>query len=515
MLLGKVKLESKSAYCSLLLITSVLFYTINALTPLYSDDWHYGFIWGTSVHISSLTDVLFSQYNHYFGVNGRFIPHLLLQTFDGLLGKNAFNIANTFVFVLMLHMLNLNFVKDKNMYFKSTAVSAFSILLLSCGFRNAFLWMSGAFNYLWGFTLLLLFNYQFNKTTTNKFLFPLLFLFGVLSGWTNEAYVAGYCCSMLFYLYKKRKSIRTSQIILLLGLLTGACLLCLSPGSIHRSGISDSTFDITPLLRNLSSSLIHMSNVRLFLIAFVLLFLKKESRTHWAIAMLSSFLFVLITGHTSSHSRFGAEMFATIIILSVVDFNKIKNWIAISLSGITIVVLTSAIPFCIDNYRIFKNMEKNVSVTKDGIIPMTTTKTPMALERFVLHYKFKDDSDFDNTKIFNKNIAQYYGTQPLAFIDSKLLNDIYSGKEFKLFECPSPYLYYVREWDRNDSIHSIKFLLSPSKLNKCPIFNRMERFTLNEIPVNHYSLVNINNRTYLIVAKNETVDDRVIGINAE
>lgn len=176
MLLGKAKLSERDSYLYMLFIIGILFYVINHLTPMFSDDWHYGYIWSTSNHIQSLSDVCQSQYAHYFGANGRFVPHFLLQTFDGLLDKGAFNIANALFFVLLLHLLNANFIKDRNLYFRSTAISAFAILVLSCGFTNAFLWMSGACNYLWGFTILLAFNYMLDKNCPKAY-YPLSSLF--------------------------------------------------------------------------------------------------------------------------------------------------------------------------------------------------------------------------------------------------------------------------------------------------------------------------------------------------
>lgn len=516
MLLGKVKLESNTAYCGLLLILGILFYVINMLTPLFSDDWHYGFMWGTSTHIQSVSDVLISQYAHYFENNGRFVPHFLMQYFDGILGKSAFNIANTLMFVLLLHMLNVNFVKDRNMYFKSTSITAFSILVISCGFRNAFLWMSGAFNYLWGFSFLLVFNYLFGKNTKKKIIYPLLFLVGVFCGWTNEAYIAGYCCCMLFYVYKNRTSIQPNQIFLLCGLILGACFLCLSPGSIHRAGVSNESFSPTSFMWKLALNLSQMTNMRLFFIALVLLIIKKECRTPWAVAMLTSFCFVLLTGHASGHSRFGIEMFALIIMLSAINLGKIQKWMAIFLTGISFIVLTSSIPFCLHNYNAFKDMEKEVAMSSDGIIPLEITSTPIILDRFVLHYdNYEEGTGFDKSDGFNTNVARYYGVEPLTFLQSELLNDIRSGKEFTDFEYPSSYLYYVREWNKDDNIRSVKFILCPSGLSSYPIFNRMERFSLNELPVNRFCLVDIDDKTFMIVAKNKAVDDRVVNIEVE
>lgn len=101
-----------------LLIIGSLFYLMNMYTPICGDDYLYSFYLtpvaaksffeGASIgfeqKISSFTDVIFSQYNHYFYVNGRTIPHILEQSFAGLWGENCFNLINVFAF-LLLNML--------------------------------------------------------------------------------------------------------------------------------------------------------------------------------------------------------------------------------------------------------------------------------------------------------------------------------------------------------------------------------------------------------------------------
>ena len=94
-----------------LLIIGSLFYLMNMYTPICGDDYLYSFYLtpvaaksffeGTSIgfeqKISSFTDVIFSQYNHYFYVNGRTIPHILEQSFAGLWGENCFNLINGYM----------------------------------------------------------------------------------------------------------------------------------------------------------------------------------------------------------------------------------------------------------------------------------------------------------------------------------------------------------------------------------------------------------------------------------
>lgn len=91
-------------YWGFLVLIVVLFYVVNCLTPLFSDDWHYCMMIGPNGEedrwIENLRDVLVSNYYHYFQVNGRFIPHFFLMTFDALLGKQWFNVFNALLFWL-------------------------------------------------------------------------------------------------------------------------------------------------------------------------------------------------------------------------------------------------------------------------------------------------------------------------------------------------------------------------------------------------------------------------------
>ena len=95
-------------------IVGILFYLINLYTPWISDDYLYSFFLtpkaaksffegtfiGFEQKILSTSDIIHSQYNHYFYVNGRTIPHILEQSFAGLWGENCFNLINVFAISL-------------------------------------------------------------------------------------------------------------------------------------------------------------------------------------------------------------------------------------------------------------------------------------------------------------------------------------------------------------------------------------------------------------------------------
>ena len=98
--------ENKNSYLywGYLLIIGIIFYLMNYFTPFYQDDFHYGFITGTSERIETIVDILKSQYTHYFTTNGRFIPHFFVQFFDGIASKQYFNLINSLVFITYIYI---------------------------------------------------------------------------------------------------------------------------------------------------------------------------------------------------------------------------------------------------------------------------------------------------------------------------------------------------------------------------------------------------------------------------
>lgn len=77
--------KEKSAK-SILLILSLFFWglilLLNITYPLYADDWGYTFMTGSELtqKITSFSDILNSQYQHYFLHGGRTITHIITES---------------------------------------------------------------------------------------------------------------------------------------------------------------------------------------------------------------------------------------------------------------------------------------------------------------------------------------------------------------------------------------------------------------------------------------------------
>ena len=333
----------------------------------------YNFIYGTFENINSLSDIIKSQYIHYFNVNGRFIPHFIVQLFDGILGKELFNIFNTIAFIFFL-LLSTHFVKDE---YKTPYLPSFLILMLCFflipSFNNCFLWMSGACNYLWVADILLLFNILLFKQINNRIYYPILFIIGIISGWTNEAFVIGLSIGYLLYFVIKKIKPTLSQISLLSGFYIGVALLVISPGSIHRAlQGSDVSFSITTTLHNLISSLLNMNNIRLLPIFIIILLYSTYKRKIqlkqfindniiWITTIFITFVFVLFTKHSSGHSRFGFEFFSLLLTVKLLSKFNINKYCILLFHIVLLITVIYVLKLSYNNYCEYKYCNTSVN----------------------------------------------------------------------------------------------------------------------------------------------------------
>ena len=330
-----------------LLIIGSLFYLMNMYTPICGDDYLYSFYLtpvaaksffeGASIgfeqKISSFTDVIFSQYNHYFYVNGRTIPHILEQSFAGLWGENCFNLINVFAF-LLLNMLVIWISGKRNLTKFGYWVAAvfFIWFLLPCPV-DLFLLMSGALNYTWSAVLCLAFLLVYTKVRqmerVNWRVAFLLFLLGVISGWTHESLVIG-ISGALFIIYcvqyNKRKP-KSPEIALVAGFWLGTLLLCLSPAARGRASFDHPSIWETFLL---IIGELRAFYVLLFLLVYTFFREKRNNNNHtlrkffydnqlYFYVILIELVFSLVIGFRNVRQLFGIELFSVVILIKLIS----------------------------------------------------------------------------------------------------------------------------------------------------------------------------------------------------
>ena len=245
--------DGKNSARIVLFLIVAWFFVRNALTPLSYDDYSYAFMWRTDEtivdsmadrlidlqhRITSLSDIVESQYEHYHSWGGRTVAHCFVQFFV-LIGKGAFNVANALTFGLLIVLIN-RLATGKEL-------SAFRVLWIFFGLWIAIpnwvlstQWLTGSCNYLWTATLQLLFLYCFISLKEPKLLLPL----GLIAGWTNEASGAVLILLSAYFIYRSREK-NLWQAAGLLSMMIGYALLMLAPGNLNRLQLTNPDFRFT------------------------------------------------------------------------------------------------------------------------------------------------------------------------------------------------------------------------------------------------------------------------------
>ena len=245
-ILKKIIWENK-LYFLILLIIGVVFYIFNVQTPFSHDDYAYCFYYDvdsyvvrpTNIRVTKLSQLFESMWHHYLCVNGRFVSHFILQCFCAFWGKCIFNICNTFVFILFLHLI---VSLSDHRYSAFTLLITFIVSMCVMPYPGqTMLWMTGSINYLWTttFTLAYLYwikHYKIKRTSYLCNIFTAFLCF--LIGWTHESITVPVSLGLFLYFIFNRKRFHGLVISSYLGYSLGATMIIFGPGTFARMATS-------------------------------------------------------------------------------------------------------------------------------------------------------------------------------------------------------------------------------------------------------------------------------------
>ncbi len=249
--------ENKSYYIGIFVVCAAVFaffYTLNRLTGMHDDDYHFKFVFfdfnptAYDRRVENLSDIFLSVKNYYILSGGRVVAHFLtyLMLF---IGKPFFNVINSLVFVL-LGLLVLFIIRGKlgRRNFSSAALliiiyALFWFLFPAMG--ETVFWLSGATNYLWMACLCLSFMLPYvryyrgeSRLRDNAAAVVLMFVFGIFAGVTNEN-TGGAVLYILFiyFLMCRKDKLRIPKWAVsgIVGLVLGITFLVAAPGNAHRA----------------------------------------------------------------------------------------------------------------------------------------------------------------------------------------------------------------------------------------------------------------------------------------
>lgn len=221
----------------------LLAFVLNCWTPYLADDFAYLFSWADKERITSFWQLFPSIYAHAFSMNGRLVPHFLVQFF-ALFPKTVFNIANAFMFVLLFVQIAKNAgIVGKHKLDGLYLVSIFAVYwCVIPAFGQVNLWFDGSLNYLWALTLAALFlspYFQFflkgewKPGKTTLILYAVLsLLFGNFSENTTAGAIGGAILILLAAGFVYKHKVPVSLIVNLVLAFLGYVIMYICPAQI-------------------------------------------------------------------------------------------------------------------------------------------------------------------------------------------------------------------------------------------------------------------------------------------
>lgn len=509
-------------------VIAACFYLFNSVTPYYSDDWWYTFIHQADYsypteRVEDVGDILTSQINHYNTVNGRFLVTSVVQAIVSFCPKWGFDIFNTIIFVIA-SLLTARLTTTQRISAHHIATAAASLFFLLPGHYEAMMWATGAINYLWVGTLVLLVLFLWQRLYTHtvaSYLYPLFFIIGCAVGWSNEAFSFGLAAGVIIELLLNRKKLSVAHIWLAGGIIAGACMILFAPGSWNRlDSITQPSFSIEkyqPLL---------LALVLPSILIIGLCYMAKRNREEFKIfvsqhriCLTASAILLpicLATYQYAGRSFFGMALFCLIPLLDIGC-----RYIAPHINKAVMRVLyITAILFTALIYNEHRKVEiahqtliGNYTNSVDGVVALDTPHRAW----YAIPYTLNLDSEYRKGWTA-RHMAAYYQGNPLQWISTKLKatldnpqqlftisnkvegnNQLYTTNDIE---------YYVLspEATRQDSLRY--YYTEASFCDKVPLHSRIlrwiapQRYPSDEkLPV-YYTTIHINNICYLCISKN-------------
>lgn len=232
-------------WISVIVVSFAVVLFLNISTPLISDDMTYLYIYGETGEITSISDIIQSQINHYFLWGGRSVVHFIAQLLL-MLPYYVADILNAAIYILFISLIYWHCKGGGKNSLYLFVLIGLAVWFLQPVFGDTVLWITGSANYLWGTTFVLLFllpyrRYEGESKSQLMTLFYCIaiFLWGIVAGWTNENTAgAMVLIALLFLYYYKKRGWRIPfwAISGVVGGLIGFLVMILAPGNFERAG---------------------------------------------------------------------------------------------------------------------------------------------------------------------------------------------------------------------------------------------------------------------------------------
>ena len=451
--------KNKFFLFAILLVFGVLFFLLNIYTPLsFKDDLGYSFSFATGEPITSINQIFESQLAHYNIINGRFVVHTIEQLLL-LAGKPIFNIANTLIFLLFGMLVTYHITGQSVVIHPALLLCVFClIMLITPCFAEDLLWVSGACNYLFGFTICLLYLLPYRaaftarektyKTVPEIFKALGMLILGIVAGNTMEnAGVALIATTVAYLVFYRVNRIKIRAWMLMPGTLLGLSSLLLAPGEITRLGTAGPISIGSILTAFFSTSMalvVHYYPLLLLQITTIYIYIGRQQQSkaklfsqhviNWQFtiiyfvgALAATFSMIVVPGGIGIYSRiwFGPQTFYLILLgtsyILVRDFiiehtKALGNILVCSLFIATLVVSVQGL-WNVRN-RFYENENRFIAAQEQLKAGEKVIKIPglSSTSRFSIYFSGGEHLYYDASK--NETAATYYGLPEIIRDDS-------------------------------------------------------------------------------------------------
>ena len=334
--------------------------------------------------VSSLGDLAASQYQHYFYVNGRVFPHVLIQWFCAIGGHGWFAVFNALGYILLIiSAVRLCGARLDN----SGAVLAMTVMtLLSFEIPMT---PSMQISYVWMGAVVVWFLYWFfragrsegsdtigyvssqSRRPVRYAVAALLVVYSLIAGNSQEAYGIGICVALIVCWCGNIRRFTPLQWCMMVAFGLGTLMICLSPAAIGRAaaerpGIGASLFKCAISFRAFYI-LLAVSLYRLLRRRQGLRAIYSENSFYWN-ALLAALLFNMIIGVESNRQLFGVELMSMIIVMRMLPRHRFNAVWSILLGAAAVGYVWFESGRVIIQKRQLADIEARYAASSDGVV---------------------------------------------------------------------------------------------------------------------------------------------------
>ncbi len=344
--------------------------------------------------------------------------------------KWIFNLFNSAVYIVFIYLIYLHIKGEKEDKPLMLLLIHFAIWFLLPAFGQTILWLTGACNYLWTMTIILLFLYLIRKDTTTPSIIKniAILILGIIAGWTNENTSFGLITVIIgFMILKQHKHERISGYnkCALIGSIIGFATLILAPGNFIRENYFQNN---TPLIIEISQRIIdntiNLINyclplfIGISILLSIYIYKKKKINYKFFIFLIAAFFStysMMLSPTFPPRAWFGVITFATIafmiLLYDIYDNNKFFKYLFYNLIIISCLYFTSSYLLAFNDINTLQN------TWKKRIIEIKQNNIEKADLEFNTYYTNNSHNPMygltdlnSNSKEWpNSDIAKYYG----------------------------------------------------------------------------------------------------------